>query len=105
MAIAASPICARSFGREDQRRCDFDQFLVAALDGAIPFPEVNDIAVLIPQDLEFNMVRPFDIFFDEDAAVAEGRLGLARGDFHILTQLLVGPDDAQAHVPRRRRWP
>ena len=70
-----------------------------SLDGAIPLPQMDDIAVFIAQDLKFNMVRPFDIFLDENAAVAEGRLCFARGNCHILTQLLVGPDDPQAATP------
>ena len=72
---------------------------MAPLDGAIAFPEVNDIAVLVRQDLEFDMVRAFDIFFDEDAAVAECRLGLTRGHVHILAQFLVRPHDAQPASP------
>ena len=91
-------LCAK-FRREDQRGGNFDQFLMAALDGAIPLPQMDDIAVFIAQDLKFNMMRPFDIFLDENAAVAEGRLCFARGNCHILTQLLVGPDDPQAATP------
>ncbi len=86
-------------GREDERRRDFDQFLVAPLNGAIAFPEVNDIAVLVRQDLEFDMVGTFDIFFDEDAAVAECRLGLPRGHVHIVPQFLVRTHDPQASPP------
>ena len=43
------------FGCEDERGRDFDQFLVAPLNGTIAFPEVNDIAVFVRQDLEFDM--------------------------------------------------
>lgn len=57
----------------DQRsRGFFDDFLVAALHGAVAFPEVDRIAVLVSDDLDFDMSCVFEEFFDEDAAVAEG---------------------------------
>ena len=68
---------------------------MSSLDRTVSFSEMDDIAVPISQYLELDMMRPLDIFFDEDAAVAEGGLGLARGDFHVLSQLIVGSDDAK----------
>ena len=78
--------------RQDQRGSDLDQLLMASLDRAIPFSKMDDIAVAISQNLEFNMMRPLDIFFDKHAAVAKRCLGLACRDFHVFAKLLIGPD-------------
>ena len=52
-------------------RCFFDDFLMSALHGAIAFPEVNRVAVLVADGLNLDMPGVFEEFFDEDAAVAE----------------------------------
>lgn len=49
----------------------FDDFLVTALHGAIAFPEVDGVAVLVTDTLDFDMACVFEEFFDEDAAVAK----------------------------------
>ena len=48
-----------------------------ALNRTVAFAQVDDVAVPVGQDLEFDMMRSLDIFFEKDAAVAEGSLGLA----------------------------
>lgn len=53
---------------------------------------MNDIAVTISQNLELNVMRPLDISFDEDAAVAERGLSLPRRNLHVLAQFLIRPD-------------
>ena len=68
---------------------------MAALDGAVALAQVDDVPVTVRQDLEFDVVRPLDVFLDEDAAVAESGLRFARRGVHVDAQLLVGPDDAQ----------
>ena len=60
---------------------------------------MDNVAVFIAQDLKFDMVRTFDVLFDEDAAVAEGRQRFPCRDFHILAQLLVGADDPESASP------
>ena len=55
-------------GRHDRRRSFLDHFLVAALDRAFAFAERNDAAVMVGEDLDFDVVRAFpDIFRDRDA--------------------------------------
>lgn len=49
----------------------FDDFLVSALHGAIAFPEVDCVAVLVTDALDLDMSCVFEEFFDEDAAVPE----------------------------------
>src|SRR5207249_11793483 len=49
----------------------------------------------IGQDLELNMVWPFNVFFDEQGAVAEGCQRFPRGGVHIGPQLHVGADDPE----------
>ena len=50
----------------------FKELLVAALDGAVALADVNNFTAFIAQDLEFDMVRFFDEFFEVDVGVAEG---------------------------------
>src|SRR5262249_27998428 len=58
--------------RVEQRAWRFlDDLLVAALDGAFAFAEINDIAVLVAEHLDFDMAWISDEFFDEDTLVAE----------------------------------
>ena len=56
---------------------DFDQFLVAALDGAFALADVADCAVLVGGDLHFDVAGAGDEALDEERAVAEGGLGFA----------------------------
>jgi len=44
---------------------------VASLDAAVAFTEVDDIAVMVGDDLEFDMAGLFDILFDIDIGNAE----------------------------------
>ena len=64
--------------RETRRRALLDQLLVPPLRGAVALPEVEHVAVLVAQDLDFDVPRPLDVFFDVDARVAEGGLGFGR---------------------------
>src|SRR6266568_3173495 len=60
----------------DERRGGFlDDFLVAPLDGAIPFAQMDDVAAGVGQDLEFDVVRVLDELFNVNAGVAEGFFG------------------------------
>lgn len=53
----------------------FDEFLVAALNGAIAFCAVDDVAVGICEDLKFDMAWFFYKFFEVEGAIAEAFLG------------------------------
>ena len=50
----------------------FEKFLVAALNRAVAFANVNNFAALVPEDLEFDVMRFFDIFFEIDIRISEG---------------------------------
>ena len=80
----------REAGRE------FDDFLVAALDRAIAFEEMDDVAVPVAEDLDFQMLRADHALFDEAFAVAErgsaSRCAAARNALHLRVVL----DDADA---------
>ena len=56
-----------------------DQLLVPPLHGAVAFPEVDDVAVLVGEDLHFDVPRVLDVLLHVDVAVAEGGLGLGLG--------------------------
>jgi hypothetical protein len=58
-------------GSHDRRRCFFDHFLVAALDGAFAFAERDDAAVMVGENLDFDVVRLFEIFFEVESGIAE----------------------------------
>jgi len=73
-----------------------DHLLVAALDRALAFVQVQAVAVGVAEHLDLDVARALDELLDEDAVVAESvfGLGLARGE--ALVRLLVVPGDAQA---------
>ena len=55
---------------------DFEYItLMAALHAAVAFPEVDRVAVVIGEDLDFDVPRVLDVLFQIDVAVAEGGLG------------------------------
>ena len=57
---------------------DLDQLLIAALDGAFALADVGHRAVLVGGDLHFDVARAGDEALDEQCAVAESGLRLAR---------------------------
>ncbi len=54
----------------------FDHLLVAALQRAIAFEQMDDVAVGVAEHLHLDMARALDIFLDQDMRVAERRGGL-----------------------------
>jgi len=58
-------------GRHDRRRGFFDDFLVAALDGAFAFAEGDHAAVLVGENLDFDVMGLFQIFFEVEARITE----------------------------------
>ncbi len=53
---------------------DFHKLLVVALDGAIPLVKGEDVAVLVRNDLNFDVPDVFEEFFHIQARIAERRL-------------------------------
>src|SRR3546814_18622642 len=52
---------------DERRRSFLDDLLEAALDAALAFVEVEDIAVLVAEDLNLDVARVEDEFLDKDA--------------------------------------
>lgn len=63
----------------DARGSFFDDFLVAALYGAIALVQVNVITVLVTKDLDFDMARLLDVPLNNHVIVIETLHGLVLG--------------------------
>ena len=74
-------------GSEHGRRGFFDYFLVAALDAAFPFEQVDAVAVLVSQDLDLDVPRTRGELLKEDGAVAEGIRGFGDRTGELLVEL------------------
>ena len=60
-------------------RCDLNDLLMpAALDGAIAFPEVDEVAVLVAEQLNFNVARLRNKFLNENVRASKGGERLCR---------------------------
>ena len=65
--------------RHQRRRALLDHLLMAALDGALAFAEVDHVAVAVADQLDLDVARALDQLLDVDFGAAEGALGLAGG--------------------------
>ncbi len=83
----------------------FNQFLMAALDGAFALKESGDVAVLIGQHLELDVAGLLDELLHVELAVAESicRFGRGRVDRGWATPLESARCACRVH--RRRPWP
>ena len=70
---------AAGFGGQAWRGALFDQLLMAPLRGAVAFPEVEDRAVSVAENLHLDVPRTFDVAFDVDSGIAKGGLSLGGG--------------------------
>ncbi len=50
----------------------FPDFLMTALQRAVAFAEMNGAALAIAEHLDFDVARPFEVFFQIESVVAEG---------------------------------
>ena len=82
--------------RDEGRRGFFDHLLVAALDRTFTFVEVDHIAVLVAEDLDFDVARVFDKFLYEDALIAEAVQSFALCRFEAILHILIVPREAHA---------
>ena len=64
---------------QQRRRRFLDHLLIAALDRTFALAEIDDVAVLVAQHLDFDVAGIDDEFLDEDPVVAERRLGFRFG--------------------------
>ena len=67
------------FGRDERRRCFLDDLLVPPLDRAFAFVQIENIAMLVAQYLDFDMARVQDEFLNKHAVIAETVQPLALG--------------------------
>ncbi len=84
------------FRRDLQRWRFFDQFLMAALDGALALEERGDVAVLVGQHLELDVARLLDELLHVEFAVAEGVGGFSGCGVEEIGQLFGRAHDAHA---------
>src|SRR3974390_1555243 len=63
-------------GVKQRARRFLDDLLIAALDSALALAEINDVAALVAEHLNFDVARIGDEFLDEHAVVAEARFRL-----------------------------
>ena len=56
---------------------DLHHFLMTPLHRAVALVQMQDIAVVVAQDLHFDVARAADVALQEDGVVAEGGAGLA----------------------------
>ena len=54
-----------------RRRRLFEHFLVTALDRAVAFEQMHNVALHVAKDLEFDMTRTLQIFLDQHMLIAE----------------------------------
>jgi hypothetical protein len=73
-----------------------NDLLVAALDRAFAFAEIDDVAVLVAEHLDFDVARIDDELLDEDAVVAEGRLRLGLRALEPVRNFILRMGDAHA---------
>ena len=65
---------------EQRRRRFLDHLLIAALDRAFALAEIDHVAVLVAEHLDFDVAGIDDEFLDEDAVVAERGFGFGLGE-------------------------
>ena len=74
----------------------FHDFLVAALQGAVAFAEVDGVAVFVGQYLDFDVARGFEEFFHVHHVVAKGLARFGFGEAHGIDDFVGASDDAHA---------
>ena len=75
---------------------DFDDFLMATLNGAVALMKVDDVTLLIADDLYFDVFGTTDIALEKDGVVAEGATRLALGFVEEWNQIFGIFDHAHA---------
>ena len=73
---------------------DFDDLLMAPLNGTIALEKVNETAVLVAEQLDLDVAGAADELFDENLGGAEGGAGLAAGLIQGVVELVSRQGDA-----------
>ena len=66
------------------------QLLVAALQRAVTLTKMHDIAMGVGHNLQFDMARAVEVFFQIDLVIAESGLGLGAGNTPGFFKLILG---------------
>ena len=66
------PHTRAQFGRHDRARRFFHHLLMPPLDGTIPFAQMDDVAMSIRENLDFNMTRLDNRFLDDQLTRDKG---------------------------------
>src|SRR6476646_2406373 len=80
-----------------------DYLLVPPLQGAFTLEQRQQVAMTVADYLHLDVAWVFDEFFDQQAVVAEGRLGLAPGACNSRGKLTARNHDAHAATATTRR--
>src|SRR6516225_1955248 len=90
-------------GVEQRRWSLLNDLLVATLNGAFAFAEVDDVAKLVAQYLDFDVARVLDELLDEHTVIAKARAGFRPGEPEAFLRFLGAKGDAHALPTATRR--
>ena len=76
---------------------ELHHLLVAALEGAVPLPQVDHVAVLVSQDLDLDVLGLHQVLLNEDVLVAKGLPGLVLHQLELPADVLLTV--TAAHAP------
>jgi hypothetical protein len=71
----------------------FDDLLVTTLHRAVTLVQVDNIAVVVSEKLDLNMLGAVEEALNEDGSVSESRLGLGCGTLKGILEILLLPHD------------
>src|SRR5688572_19115749 len=69
---------------------------MASLDRALALEEMNNVAMLVAKNLEFDVAWFCDIFFNEDRSISESRSRFTDGAFHLFLKFSFILNDAHS---------
>ena len=84
------------FGGDEGRRGFLHDLLVTALDRTVALVQVDDVAMGITDQLDFDMARLFDEFFDEHPVITEAGQRLALDAFKAFADIGFAPRQPHA---------
>jgi hypothetical protein len=82
--------------RQVRARRNFDNLLMTTLYRAVAFPEMDELAVRVTENLHFDVLRPRDVALEKDLGLAKGSRGLSHRLRNLLGQFARGCDDPDA---------
>ena len=91
--------CLAKLGSHKGRRSFFEQFLVAALNGAVALAQVGGLPRLVANYLNLNVARLFDELLHVHPVVSECRCSLLAGGFPCFFEVCLRPNGAHSLAP------